>query len=121
MNSATMAPAPDRIGDVTLPLLLRSWMSVSPAGMVIRALRVPTGMLAGVTESAVSQPRGAALAAGANPVRASRPKTTWMVQPEATLSPRSLVSLTAERLYACVGLSIRASPYPIGGETAPDG
>jgi len=75
VNSASMAPGPDRIGDVTLPLLLRSWTSVNPTGMVTRALRVPAGMVAGVTESAVSQLRGAARAAGTGPVRASRPRT----------------------------------------------
>ena len=121
VNTASMAPGPDRIGDETLPLLLRSWTSVSPTGMVTRALRAPTGMVAGVTESAVSQLRGAARAAGTSPVRASRPRTTWMVQPGATFDPRTLVCLTGARFYSCVCSSIRASPYPIGGEAVTDG
>ena len=74
-------PGPDRIGEVTAPLLARTCTSGVPTGMVTRALRAPAGIDAGVTERARSQERGAARAAETSPRTRTSPNTSQPGRP----------------------------------------
>ena len=88
------APGPDRIGEVTVPLLARTCTSEVPTGMVTRALRAPAGIDAGLAESARSQVRGAAWATGMNPESAAIPRESRTILPGAVRIRPSVIRLT---------------------------